>query len=73
MKKFNIQDRVILDEMVDNFTMEMHRNQDDSELIGRRPIITRQYWLEMIKQVQDKIDELTTKKALSHSNQFRNK
>ena len=73
MKKFNIQDRVILDEMVDNFTMEMHRNQDDSELIGRIPIITRGYWLEMIKQVQDKIDELTTKKALSHSNQFRNK
>ena len=73
MKKFNIQDRVILDEMVDNFTMEMHKSQDDSELIGRRPIITRQYWLEMIKQVQDKIDELTTKKALSHSNQFRNK
>ena len=73
MKKFNIQDRVILDEMVDNFTMEMHKNQDDSELIGRRPIITRQYWLEMIKQVQEKIDELTTKKALSHSNQFRNK
>ena len=73
MKKFNIQDRVILDEMVDNFTMEMHRNQDESELIGRRPIITRGYWLEMIKQVQEKIDELTTKKALSHSNQFRNK
>jgi len=73
MKKFNIQDRVILDEMVDNFTMEMHKNQDESELIGRRPIITRQYWLEMIKQVQEKIDELTTKKALSHSNQFRNK
>jgi hypothetical protein len=42
MKKFNIQDRVILDEMVDNFTMEMHKNQDESELIGRRPIITRQ-------------------------------
>tara|TARA_A100001515_G_scaffold87104_1_gene69176 strand:+ start:2500 stop:2721 length:222 start_codon:yes stop_codon:yes gene_type:complete len=73
MRKFNIQDRVILDEMVDNFTMEMHKNQDESELIGRRPIITRQYWLEMIKQVQEKIDELTTKKALSHSNQYRNK
>ena len=73
MKKFNIQDRVILDEMVDNFTMEMHKNQDESELIGRRPIITRQYWLQMIKQVQEKINELTTKKALSHSNQFRNK
>jgi hypothetical protein len=53
--------------------MEMHKSQDEAELIGRRPIITRQYWLEMIKQVQEKIDELTTKKALSHSNQFRNK
>ena len=73
MKKFNIQDRVILDEMVDNFTMEMHKSQDESELMGKRPIITRQYWLQMIKQVQEKIDELTTKKALSHSNQFRNK
>ena len=73
MKKFNTQDRVILDEMVDNFTMEMHKNQDESELIGRRPIITREYWLVMIKQIQDKIDELTTKKALSHSNQYRNK
>ena len=73
MKKFNIQDRVILDEMVDNFTMEMHKNQDESELIGRRPIITRQYWLEMIKQVQEKLDSFTTQKALSHSNQFRNK
>jgi hypothetical protein len=73
MKKFNIQDRVILDEMVDNFTMEMHKSQDESELMGKRPIITRQYWLEMIKQVQNKIDELTTKKALSHSNQYRNK
>ena len=73
MKKFNIQDRVILDEMIDNFTMEMHKSQDESELIGKRPIITRQYWLEMIKQVQEKIDELTTKKALSHSNQYRNK
>ena len=73
MKKFNIQDRVILDEMVDNFTMEMHKSQDESELMGKRPIITRQYWLEMIKQVQEKIDELTTKKALSHSNQYRNK
>ena len=62
MKKFNIQDRVILDEMVDNFTMEMHKSQDESELIGRRPIITRQYWLEMIKQVQDEND--TRKKNL---------
>tara|TARA_S200002703_G_scaffold38125_2_gene33455 strand:- start:104 stop:325 length:222 start_codon:yes stop_codon:yes gene_type:complete len=73
MRKFDIQDRVILDEMVDNFVIEMHKNQDEADLIGRRPIITREYWLQMIKVVQDKIDSLTTQKALRNSNQYRNK
>ncbi len=73
MKKFNIQDRVILDEMVDNLTTVVIEQHDKFEREGKRPIIMKNYWLQMIKQVQDKIDELTTKKALSHSNQFRNK
>ena len=73
MKKFNIQDRVILDEMVDNFTTVVIEQHDKFEREGKRPIIMKNYWLQMIKQVQDKIDELTTKKALSHSSQFRNK
>ena len=73
MKKFDIQDRVILDEMVDTFTAEMHKNHDEAELIGARPIITREYWLHMIEEVQNKIDSLTTRKALSNSNQYRNK
>jgi len=73
MKKFDIQDRVILDEMVDNFVAEMHKNQDEADLMGTRPIITREYWLQMIKVVQDKIDDLTTQKALRNSNQYRNK
>ena len=73
MKKFNIQDRVILDEMVDNFTTVVIEQHDKFEREGKRPIIMKNYWLQMIKQVQNKIDELTTKKALSHSNQFRNK
>ena len=73
MKKFNIQDRVILDEMVDNFTTVVIKQHDKFEKEGKRPIIMKNYWLQMIKQVQDKIDELTTKKALNHSNQFRNK
>ena len=73
MRKFDIQDRVILDEMVDSFVIEMHKNQDEADLIGRRPIITREYWLQMIKVVQDKIDSLTTQKALRNSNQYRNK
>ena len=73
MRKFDIQDRVILDEMVDSFVIEMHKNQDEADLMGRRPIITREYWLRMIKVVQDKIDDLTTQKALRNSNQYRNK
>jgi len=73
MSKFSIQDRVVLDEMVDCFTAEMHKHQDDAKLLGNRPIITREYWLQMIQEVQSKLDNFTTKKALSHSNQFRTK
>ena len=73
MKKFDIQDRVILDEMVDSFTAEMHKNQDEADLLDRRPIITREYWLHMIGEVQNKIDSLTTKKALKNSNQYKDK
>ena len=69
--KFNIQDRVMLDEMVDIFTAEMHKHQDDAELIDKRPIITREYWLAMIQELQIKIDGFTTKKALSHSKKYR--
>ena len=69
--KFNIQDRIVLDEMVNTFTAEVHKNHDDAELMDRRPIITREYWLQMIKEVQRKIDDFTTKKALSHSKRYR--
>ena len=69
--KFNIQDRVMLDEMVDIFTAEMHKHQDDAELIDKRPIITREYWVAMIQELQIKIDDFTTKKALSHSKKYR--
>ena len=71
MKKFNIQDRIVLNEMVDTFTAEMHKHQDDAELTGSRPIITREYWLQMIKEVQNKLDDFTTRKALSHSKKYR--
>ena len=69
--KFNIQDRIVLDEMVDTFTAEMHKNHDDAELMDKRPIITRNYWMMMIEEVQQKIDSFTTKKALKHSNKHR--
>ena len=69
--KFNIQDRIVLDEMVDTFTREMHNNMDEAKLADKRPIITREYWLAMIEEVQNKLDDFTTKKALSHSKKYR--
>ena len=69
--KFNIQDRIVLDEMVDTFRAEMNKTHDEANLMDKRPIITREYWELMIKEVQNKIDNFTTKKALSHSNKYR--
>ena len=69
--KFNIQDRIVLDEMVDTFTANMHKHQDNADLMNKRPIITREYWLQMIEEVQNKLDDFTTKKALSHSKRYR--
>ena len=69
--KFNIQDRIVLDEMVDTFTREMEKTHDEADLLGKRPIITREYWMLMIKEVQNKINGFTTKKALNHSEKYR--
>jgi uncharacterized membrane protein YcgQ (UPF0703/DUF1980 family) len=69
--KFNTQDRIVLDEMVDTFTTEMVKQHHEYDLDGKRPIITKEYWLMMIKEVQNKIDSFTTKKALEHSKQYR--
>ena len=71
MVKFNIQDRIVLDDMVDTFTEYIIKHHDKCEKDGKRPIITKEYWLQMIKEVQFKIDDFTTKKALSHSKRFR--
>ena len=71
MIKFNIQDRIVLDEMVDTFTREMNKEHDEADLLDKRTIITREYWMLMIKEVQQKIDNFTTKKALSHSKKYR--
>ena len=71
MRKFNIQDRIVLDEMVDTFIAEVNKNHDEAELIDKRPIITREYWLQMIKEVQKKIDDFTTVKAFNQSKKYR--
>ena len=69
--KFGIQDRIVLDEMVDTFKTEMIKNHHEAELDGKRPIITKEYWLQMIDEVQQKIDSFTTVKALKHSNKYK--
>ena len=71
MIKFNIQDRIVLDEMVDTFTREIEKTHDEADLLDKRPIITREYWMLMIKEVQNKINGFTTKKALNHSEKYR--
>ena len=71
MRKFSIQDRIVLDEMVDTFTEYMIKQHDEFEKDGKRPIIMKNYWLQMIKEVQQKIDAFTTKKALKQSKKYR--
>ena len=71
MRKFNIQDRIVLDEMVDTFIAQVNKNHDEAELMDKRPIITREYWLQMIKEVQRKIDDFTTIKAFNQSRKYR--
>jgi len=71
MRKFSIQDRIVLDEMVDTFTEHMIEQHNQFEKEGKRPIIMKNYWLQMIEEVQFKIDNFTTKKALSHSKKHR--
>ena len=63
--------RIVLDEMVDTFTTEMIKQHHEYDLDGKKPIITKEYWLSMIAEVQSKIDGFTTVKALKHSNKYR--
>ena len=71
MKKFNIQDRIILDDALDSFLIEAKKVEENAELINERPIITYNYWKQMMTEVQSKIDNMTTKKALYHSRKYK--
>ena len=63
MKKFNVKDRVFLDEAINSFLRESKRFEEESELLGQRPIITYEYWKMMAKDVQDKLEAFSTQKA----------
>ena len=71
MTNFNIQDRIILDDALDSFLAEAKKVEVNAELINERPIITYNYWKQMMTEVQSKIDSMTTKKALYHSQKYR--
>ena len=71
MRKFNTQDRIVLDEMIDAFKKELVKTHVAYKLENKRPIITQQYWEQMIDEVQSKIDSFTTINALEQSNKYR--
>ena len=63
MKKFNVKDRVFLDEAINAFLRESKKFEEEQELLGKRPIITYEYWKMMAKDVQDKLENFSTQKA----------
>jgi len=71
MRKFNIQDRIVLDEMIDAFKRELIKTHVAYKIEDKKPIITQEYWEQMIDEVQSKIDSFTTRNALEQSNKYR--
>ena len=70
MKKFNVRDRVFLDEAINSFLRESKKFEEESELLGKRPIITYAYWKMMAKDVQDKLEAFSTQKANRQSKMY---
>ena len=71
MRKFNVQDRIVLDEMVDTFKDQVIKQHKAYDSENKTPIITVNYWMQMIEEVQRKIDDFTTVKALKQSRKYR--
>ena len=71
MIKFNVQDRIVLDEMVATFKAQVIPQHKAYDSENKKPIITVNYWMQMIDEVQRKIDDFTTVKALNQSKKYR--
>jgi len=67
MSKFNVRDRVFLDEAINAFLRESKKFEEESRLLGNRPIITYEYWKMMAKDVQNKLQGFSTVKANKQS------
>ena len=63
MKKFNVRDRLFLDEAINAFLRESKKFEEESQLLVKHPIITYAYWKMMAKDVQDKLETFSTQKA----------
>ena len=63
MKKFNVRDRLFLDEAIHAFLRESKKFEEESKLLGKQTIITYAYWEMMAKDVMDKLENFSTKKA----------
>jgi hypothetical protein len=73
MSKFNVRDRVFLDEAINAFLRESKKFEEESELLGNRPIITYNYWKQMANEVKDKIENFSTVKANRQSVKYNEK
>jgi len=70
MSKFNVRDRVFLDEAINAFLRESKKFEEESELLGNRPIITYSYWKQMANEVKNKVEKFSTVKANKQSARY---
>ena len=70
MSKFNARDRVFLDEAINAFLRESKKFEEESELLGKRPIIAYNYGKQMASEVKDKVENFSTVKANEQSARY---
>ena len=73
MKKFNVRDRLFLDEAINAFLRESKKFEEESKLLGKQTIITYAYWEMMAKDVMDKLENFSTIKANKQSRVYNSK
>ena len=54
-----------------SFLIEAKKFEEESELLGKKPIITYRYWKMMAKDVQDKLETFSTQKANRQSKRYK--
>ena len=70
VRKFNVKDRVFLDEAINAFLRESKKFEEEQELLGQRPIITYEYWKQMAEEVMYKLEFHSTQKANRQSKMY---